>query len=113
MPVKWASCVWVLSALKVKWKFVNTLESGKCRTDFIADGGSFSYSVAAHVAQSAIESGSIFDILSGMGFVRFLQPEHAHIRNKEPHRHQKARNSCSSNKHGNPVRLRRAMMLRQ
>ena len=57
-------------------KFVNTLESGKCRTDFIADGGSFSYSVAAHVAQSAIESGSIFDILSGMGFVRYSRNLH-------------------------------------
>ena len=57
-------------------KFVNSLESGKCRTDFIADGGSFSYSVAAHVAQSAIESGSTFDILSGMGFVRYSRNLH-------------------------------------
>ncbi len=57
-------------------KFVNNLVSGKYRTEFIADGGSFSYAVAAHVVQSAIESGSIFDILSGMSFARYSRNLH-------------------------------------
>ena len=53
-----------------RWEFISKLKSRGYPMTMIADGGSFSYTIAAYSAQSALESGSVFESLHGWRFLR-------------------------------------------
>ena len=61
-----------------RWEEISKLKSRGYPMTMIADGGSFSYTLGAFSAQSALESGSIFESLQGWNFLknaRFLHGE--------------------------------------
>ena len=61
-----------------RWEVIGSLTSRGYPMTMISDGGSFSYTLGAHSAQSALESGSIFESLQGWNFLknaRFLHGE--------------------------------------
>ena len=53
-----------------RWEEINKLKTRNYTATMIADGGSFSYTLGAFSAQSALESGSIFESLQGWNFLK-------------------------------------------
>ncbi|MCI5778802.1 MAG: LamG domain-containing protein [Lentisphaeria bacterium] len=53
-----------------RWEYIGKLTSRGYPMTMIADGGSFSYTLGAFSAQSALESGSIFESLPGWNFLK-------------------------------------------
>ena len=53
-----------------RWEAIGRLSSRGYPTTMIADGGSFSYTLGAFSAQSALESGSVLESLPGWGFLK-------------------------------------------
>lgn len=53
-----------------RWEEIGKLKSRNYPMTMIADGGSFSYTLGAFSAQTALESGSIFESLQGWNFLK-------------------------------------------
>lgn len=95
-----------------RWEAINQLKTRNYNATMIADGGSFSYTLGAFSAQSALESGSIFESLQGWNFLknaRFLHGEKPLSMHTLPEKIETARRFRADNIA--PMHLRKAYLI--